>query len=94
MELCDLTLRNYLDVAWPPALSSTSVYFIQDLAWPGVRKAYNISSDIAQGVAFIHAMGLVHRDLKPENRFALDRWSMYVVVVIPFAVSITLRSLD
>lgn len=29
--------------------------------------AYQVASDIGQGVAALHERGIVHRDLKPQN---------------------------
>jgi serine/threonine protein kinase len=66
MELCDLTLHEYVLKQWPKFSSDIRRYF------PASRK-YDISivceimADIARGLGHIHSLEEVHRDLKPRN---------------------------
>ncbi|SEM26358.1 adenylate/guanylate cyclase [Stigmatella aurantiaca] len=38
---------------------------------PGLRRTFEIMTDVAKGLAHAHERGLVHRDLKPSNVFLL-----------------------
>jgi serine/threonine protein kinase len=64
MELCDLTLKDYMDRHWPaPPRDNETIFSPQetvDLAWIVMR-------DITAGLKSIHDARHVHRDLKPEN---------------------------
>jgi serine/threonine protein kinase len=70
MELCDLNLSSYISCivpGWPETLVDKSQYFPSaDYDLPVV---WAIMKDIAQGLSFIHSLGLVHRDIKPQNSF-------------------------
>ena len=62
MELCENTLRDWLDVR----NSSSS-----SCGWDAVDLAKNIVvfGQILSGVEYIHSQGIIHRDLKPRNIF-------------------------
>ena len=63
MELCNISLQNYLDGGELKELSK----------WSSIPKneipthAYKISQHILNGLAYIHCLGEVHRDLSPNN---------------------------
>jgi len=68
MELCDLSLRSFINREWPNSLENSMGYFSETpTGWPTMRTAFAIIIDITKAVEFIHNQGLVHRDLKPEN---------------------------
>ena len=70
MELCDITLMEYLRGERPKALETTDkVAFIGNDATLllKLRNLWRISSDIAAGLQFLHQSQLAHRDLKPLN---------------------------
>ena len=37
-----------------------------------MRKSYDLIQEIAEGLAYVHAQGMVHRDLKPSNIMVLE----------------------
>jgi len=64
MELCDISLGNYLlgheledVVSWATVQEQDEV----------ATHAYNILQQILNGLLFIHCLGEVHRDLSPQN---------------------------
>jgi serine/threonine protein kinase len=66
MELCDLNLDDFIYCRKDPAVVPT--YFVKDQPPPlKSRQIWNIMSQIAQGVEFLHGKRMVHRDLKPVN---------------------------
>jgi serine/threonine protein kinase len=61
MELCDLTLYEYIH----PQTDSGPMVTKAD--WLSVVEIYNVTRQIAAGLEYIHRKGHVHRDLKPQN---------------------------
>lgn len=57
MQLCDLTLRSWLDER-----NKSSCQINHDLN-------QKIFRQILVGVEYIHSQGVIHRDLKPRNIF-------------------------
>jgi serine/threonine protein kinase len=58
MELCDLSLEDYIKGAW-------LVYPVNGP--PDEFRVWDIMTQIASGLAFVHAKNEIHRDLKPSN---------------------------
>jgi len=67
MELCDLNLAVYIHRPNPPNPSQSLPYFIKEgSSHKGIR-IWNIMTQIAGGIKYIHSHDLVHRDVKPAN---------------------------
>eukprot|EP00095_Tigriopus_kingsejongensis_P000907 maker-scaffold186_size273091-snap-gene-1.31 protein:Tk00907 transcript:maker-scaffold186_size273091-snap-gene-1.31-mRNA-1 annotation:"eukaryotic translation initiation factor 2-alpha kinase 1" len=64
MQLCDRTLRDWLDVRNAAACDSGQSSYSLD-----VSLNLHIFEQILHGVAYIHSQGIIHRDLKPRNIF-------------------------
>uniref|UniRef100_A0A0K2SWY1 Eukaryotic translation initiation factor 2-alpha kinase 1 n=2 Tax=Lepeophtheirus salmonis TaxID=72036 RepID=A0A0K2SWY1_LEPSM len=62
MELCEITLRGWMDNR---ASSSLSVL--------DSKVNTQIFTQILEGVSYIHSQGIIHRDLKPRNIFIRNR---------------------
>jgi serine/threonine protein kinase len=76
MELCDLSLRNFVRGERPESLAECAGYFkdpCDDPEWPEMRIVFAIIQDITKAISFIHSFGLVHRDIKPENSNVYER---------------------
>jgi serine/threonine protein kinase len=58
MELCSLNLEEYLKSKW-------ILYPVDGV--PDEAGIWNIMTQIANGLAFIHSKKEIHRDLKPSN---------------------------
>jgi eukaryotic-like serine/threonine-protein kinase len=54
-----------------------------------VRRALELAIDIAEGLAFAHAQGLVHRDVKPQNVLLSDEGE---IKVTDFGIARTLEA--
>ena len=71
MELCDLTLRdfvkgewNLVQGVWEENLEGYNCADEMTREWLGIC---HILLDITKGLSFIHGCNYVHRDLKPSN---------------------------
>jgi serine/threonine protein kinase len=83
MELCDVTLTNYVDYVHnrtpidPPSapvdtlftLHRTDAAFVRKDCGPleKVQNLWTIGVHIASGLEFLHARSHIHRDVKPGN---------------------------
>jgi len=78
MELCDISLYEYIYRDDSKPLPDAVPYFIKD-ATSQVKELqiWNIMTQIANGVAFIHSHNEIHRDLKPQNSMPLSKFSCF-----------------
>jgi serine/threonine protein kinase len=68
MELCDLTLDDYVTQRWAPQGEERGSYFMGKLSvMEKMKQTADILNDVTTGVAFIHQQKAIHRDLKPSN---------------------------
>jgi len=76
MELCDLTLQDYIAYfnhgsSSPPfeIIPELSPVFVERNCSPTlkIQNIWTIGLHIAKGLEFMHRKGQVHRDLKPQN---------------------------
>lgn len=74
MELCDLTLNDYISYFAGSTLTfeivpSLQPAFVENGCGPIVRlhNIWTIGTHISRGLDFMHANGQVHRDLNPRN---------------------------
>jgi serine/threonine protein kinase len=68
MEVCELSLKDYIHRATLAEPSDSLPYFVRD-AGVGVTvlQIWNIMRHIASGIEYIHSQGHAHRDIKPAN---------------------------
>ena len=71
MELCDLTLHDYIHPETPSNLPQSIPCFVRGGSWHSVFQIWTVISDIASGVEYVHDKGHVHRDIKPRNGISL-----------------------
>lgn len=80
MELCDLTLREYIEYHKGSRPLSVPIILLDHESTPQrafisrdcsyiarIQNLWTIGRDIAGGLDFLHSHGQVHRDLKPDN---------------------------
>lgn len=68
MELCDLSLAEYIHRPTAPNPSESIPYFIKNAPPPmKAQQIWNVMQQIASGIKYMHSLDAVHRDLKPAN---------------------------
>jgi serine/threonine protein kinase len=68
MELCDLSLHDYIYVSQAAPVSGNSVFVSKESdLLSTIQNIWIIQAQIADGLGFIHSQNLVHRDIKPRN---------------------------
>jgi serine/threonine protein kinase len=72
MELCNMSLDNYLHPKHPPDASNLLPCFVKGGASDSLVQMWTIMSQIACGVDYIHRQHKIHRDIKPANSMTLD----------------------
>jgi serine/threonine protein kinase len=72
MELCSISLAEYISTP-PPAYPSQRIpYFVKGAPPPfRAQQIWNVMKQLACGVKYLHHLNLVHRDLKPANGMRL-----------------------
>jgi serine/threonine protein kinase len=67
MDLCAFNLETYLLLLWKETKDDIGMEVPQCRDRSSMRSIWNIMSQIANGLAFIHTHHEIHRDLKPRN---------------------------
>jgi len=73
MELCDLSLHDFIHLQNSPLPSQSVPYFAKDKS--SVQQIWTVMSQIAGGVEYIHRQRQIHRDIKPGNGDSLPSHS-------------------
>jgi len=67
MELCDLSLDDYIHREPSAEVSESMPYIIRGTGSVSPLQIWVVMSQIAVAVEYIHRKGHVHRDIKPAN---------------------------
>ena len=68
MELCGLSLKEYIHTEAKADNSQSVPFFVRDAGVDvTVSQIWNIMKQIADGIEYIHTQGHAHRDIKPAN---------------------------
>jgi serine/threonine protein kinase len=75
MELCDTTLREYIDYHYGASFNFdhltkdiNPVFVTRDCSMVArIQNMWIIGTHVSRGLEFMHARSFVHRDLKPSN---------------------------
>jgi serine/threonine protein kinase len=73
MELCDFDLKEYIESRHQYSSYTRVPEKLRGQGGMPSFEMWNIMSQIANGVAFIHSHREVHRDLKPRNGMCLTK---------------------
>jgi serine/threonine protein kinase len=65
MELCDLSLHDFIHRSTSCEPSESIPYFTK--GGGSILQIWDIMSQIARGVEYVHSQGQVHRDITPGN---------------------------
>jgi serine/threonine protein kinase len=71
MELCNMSLDDYLHPKHPPDASTLLPCFVKGGGSDSLVQMWTIMSQIARGVDYIHRLHKIHRDIKPANSMTL-----------------------
>lgn len=68
MELCDMTLGEYISGINPPLFFSNNPRLLGiSFTNRGIWCIWDIMEQISNGLQFIHSCNEIHRDIKPTN---------------------------
>ena len=54
---------------------------------PELKERFNLMTDMARGVLYLHSHNIVHRDLKPENVLLTNTGQRYICKITDFGIS-------
>ena len=54
---------------------------------PKLNERFNLMTDMARGVLYLHSQNIVHRDLKPENVLLTNTGQRYICKITDFGLS-------
>ena len=54
---------------------------------PELKERFNLMTDMARGVLYLHSQNIVHRDLKPENVLLTNTGQRYICKITDFGLS-------
>ena len=84
MQFCEINLDTYIYRQWSSEMKGKLPQFTDSVV-PEIRmqQVWEIMTDIASGVAFIHSQSHIHRDLKPRNGRIAKELSLTFSVILP-----------